>query len=334
MKYINITIFSLIALSAFNLHAGEFSKFSDLEESVKAKYEKAYKAQFKIRVSEGTRCTGSYISNEGHGLTASHCIKNCMSDSSSDLTRWPVEGLFNRYVVEPNGGMAMAMSESTHKVTAYNWSYPKECSAVIDGETKQIQVLAGTKGRLVEHMPIDVVFYFKQYYFITQEEIDIYKQKWLESFYDGWGMGADFAIFKLIDELEEPTDCLEVSKADRFSGEHYSLSYPGRTSISSRENNEDLYLSTGDVTLGNYFSSEVIAIEDPNHRYLNTDLWGSPGSSGASLQSVEDNTISGVWSAVVGRLGMSGDELKDGRFVSSKVIWQFAGEQLEKIRCE
>jgi len=318
MKYVSRIIQSAVLLLSINAYSGDFNKFSNLSEENKLKYDDAFNAQFKIKLSDDSRCTGTYISNEGHGLTAAHCVANCMTDPS-DLVHWPIEGLFERITVAANGAIATSLTESTHKVTAYSWSYPKMCTAVINGESKEIQILAGAKGRHSAHMPIDVVYYFKQYYFITDEEVEAYKVNWLETFFDGWGMGADFAIFKVLDDTDNTTDCLKISDANEFAGNHYSLSYPGKTSIESSEINEELYLSTGEVTQGNYFNSKVITVEDTEHRYLNSDLWGS---------------ISGVWSAVVGREGMSGNELKDGRFLSSKVIREFAGDVLKNVKCD
>ena len=326
-------IFSFIlVLFALTANAGEFIKFSRLSPTEQEKYQKAYDAKFKIRVSKGTRCTGTYISNQGHGLTASYCITECMNDSSK-LVHWPVEGTFDKLVMSSTGTIERKKIQSHHKVTAHPWSYPKVCTAVIDGNEKKIEVLAGTKGRHSEHMPIDVVFHFKQYYFVTDDEVDAYKDLWIESFYNGWGMGADFAIFKVIEDSPQKTSCLKISKDKEFTGHHYSLSYPGRTSIGSKEINTELYLSTGDVYQGNFYSSEFINIEDEEYLYLNSNLWGSPGSSGASLINLENQTISGVWSAVVGREGMGSDESKDGRFVSSKLIWKFADEVLNEIKC-
>ena len=302
---------------------GKFKKFSSLSSEEKAVYSKAHKAQFRIRVSEGPNCTGTYISNKGHGLTASHCIKRCMPwPSKLGLKSWPVEA------------NDIKGKHSRHKVSANPWLYPQICTAVIDGEEKTIEVIAGSKGMKSESMPIDVVFYFKQYYFIVQEEVDSFKDKWLSAFYNGWGMGGDYAIFKTLDQKsDEKTSCLSISKSETFGGEHYSLSYPGKTSLDAEELNSDLHLSVGGVYQGNYFNSEVIAINDVDQLYLNSNLWAYPGSSGASLVNPKDNSISGVLSAVVGREGIKGEELPDARFISSKLIRKQAGDVLKQISC-
>jgi|GEM_PF-5878000 len=322
----------LILVLASGLGASAFAKdtfvkFSDLNQAVQLKYEKAHKAQFKIRVSEGVRCTGTYISNNGHGLTAAHCIKNCMPwPSSQGLKKWSVD-----LDVHVPG---VKVKHSEIKVIANPWIYPQVCDAVIDGEKIKIKVLAGPKGRFEEQLPKSVVNFFKQYYWITDAEVNGYKAHWLDSFYKGWGMGGDFAIFKFIKPKEKKTSCLKISEADSFSGDHYVLSYPGKTSLNAKEKNDDLYLSKGDVHQGNYFGSEAIEINDTEYRYLNSNLWAFPGSSGASLVNPKDHSISGVLSAVVGEQGIKGSELPDARFVSAKLIREQAGEVLEKISCD
>lgn len=55
-----------------------FHKISDLSDKAQAKYQKAYDAQFKMTAHKSSRCTGTFISNEGHGLTAAHCVEGCM----------------------------------------------------------------------------------------------------------------------------------------------------------------------------------------------------------------------------------------------------------------
>jgi len=317
-----LTLLACTALSAEVLANENFKKFSDLSEVLKSKYSVAHQAQFKFKAGGGSRCTGTFISNEGHGLTAAHCVERCMPfPGARGLKHWGVDVLVDG-------------KKSKRKLTATTWSYPTLCEAEIDGTPTQIEILAGPKGRHFDTLPLDMVFRFKQDYWITDQEADAIKTHWMNSFHNGWGMGADFAIFKVVSSNSLKTSCLKLSDAEEFKGEHYTLSYPGRTSIGSKEVNEELYLSVGQVFQGNYYNSEVLPILDQNFRYLNSDLWASPGSSGASLVDEFYHTVAGVLSAAVGHEGITKDELPTARFVSTKVIREQAGSVLSQISCD
>lgn len=321
MKLI-LVFFSLIISASYSYGLERaFHKFSDLSDKAQSEYEKAYRAQFKITVHKGSRCTGTFISNEGHGITAAHCVESCMPiPTLEEIKKWPVD------VVLKDGKM------SRHAVSAYPWTYPKKCTAFIDGVEKEIEILSGPKGMLSNKVPFDIVRKFRQYLNLTSPETKAYKNLWSEAFRDDWGFGADFAIFKVLKTSK--TDCLQVSEKENFSGGHYVLSYPGKTSASDKKINHSLYLSTGVVYQGDYFNGGFMVLKDEEHRYLNSSIEAYPGSSGASLVSLFDDEISGVLSMTAGGLGPNGEEQGvSARFISAKKIREVAKDVLFDVTC-
>lgn len=321
---LNTMILGSVMLFSASLHANietrSFHKFSELSDKAQVKYNKAYKSQFKFIADKGSRCTGTFISNEGHGLTAAHCIESCMPIPNLDgVKKWPVSVLVND-------------KKSRLAVSAYTWSYPQKCKAVIDGVEKEIEILSGPKGMLTNKVPYDIIRHFRQYFNLTSQETQSYKSLWSEAFKSDWGFGADFTIFKVL--KGEKTNCLKISEREAFKGGHYTLSYPGKTSASDKKLNESLYLSTGVPYQADYFNSPFMSLKDDTNRYLNSSIEAYPGSSGSSLVNSANDEVSGVLSMTAGGLGPNGQEQGvSARFVSAKKIREVAKGVLSDVRC-
>lgn len=306
-------LFLVITLSFNSLcFARDFVKFNELSEAEQAEFKNTEKAVFKFDATGKNRCTATYISNEGHAITAHHCMKSkCL----------PIKGV-KKWTVFEDSKLPYA------NVTAYVNEYPSTCTALIDGVEREIEVLYGAKGELLEKNPAQAFKIFKGPGLApSSDDVQKFANTWKAAFLDGWGYGADFAIFKVKGLSPSNVDCVPLDTKNNSTefGKAYLLSYPGYLPGEDTLN-EELVLSTGVVASAKkYFKSEIFMISGHDGRYLKGDLIIYPSSSGASLINPNNGRIQGVLS-----VGIPG---RSSGFIGIKKIKEVVGAGLDQITC-
>jgi hypothetical protein len=292
----------------------EFLPLASVPNSEQTQYRKAESAVFMMTGENiPVRCTATYISNEGHAVTAFHCLRRCFPRDK--MKKWDSK-----------------VSKSTLAVSASLNDFPKKCEIKINGKDQEIEILHGPKGWLTEELPISVYETLWQYDALF-EVASNFKNTWLNAFQSGWGFGGDFAIFKV--KNSRPTDCLKLASSHdhRISKNHYyTLAYPGKMSAQSEEVNTKLVLSTGKIEDDYlYFRKTKLNFKPNQGNYFVTDIIVFGGSSGGAIIDYEKNQIRGVLS-----IGALHKEKKSttGRFISANRIYRLSNAFADSISCD
>jgi hypothetical protein len=130
-----------------------FVEWGKLSSAQKEMTRRAFNASTTFKLDGGVNCTGTFISNTGHLLTALHCVASCLQRGGaverSLALEEPVK--LERYRSTPNGPI------KTRKVYAYKFSVDDErlsandliCPGLLGNQRQDFKiVLAGGKGWL------------------------------------------------------------------------------------------------------------------------------------------------------------------------------------------
>lgn len=150
----------------------------------------------KITDSFGS-CTGNRISNDGHILTARHCLNACLVSKG--------------YVEEIN--IYPEMGWRSPKLYKSKLDENSFCKVAIDGKEQMVQVLAASEA-----------------FMVPSEQSSLYnmdKELYFEYLNSGYFHNGDFAIIK---SSEKTADCFQMSLSPAEPGAPVSYSgYPGAT---------------------------------------------------------------------------------------------------------
>lgn len=258
-------------------------------------------------------CTHTWVSNQGHMLTALHCIRSCIEQSKFE--RFKNEQGFEQYKLIKNekGEEGYVETGLLRKIKVPNTvdSYGVDPYVVyevdeeklknvvcLDGQAKglQMRILAlGAKGWIPEY---DIPGFSKAYSEIYQE----YRKKGFVGIQDI----GDFALVQ-VEKIPDtsvqngnkffsyPPNCLKMRKDQVKTGEKvWNLSYPAFTRKDGSESSYDPRVSGG-VVFSKWkhprYSPENLKVLDDRFLYASTDIEG--GSSGSSLLD-EKGDIAGV----------------------------------------
>ncbi len=214
----------------------------------------------KIKTSFG-HCTGTRVSNQGHILTARHCLNACLiqSDSIRAEALFPEEGWRS-----PN---------------LYHFTDERDvhCEAEINGVPKVFEVLAASTGFMTPS---------------EQGSLSLYASELHQRFLDsGYFHNGDFALIKVAEF--ESSRCLQVSDQElSLSAPVHYFGYPGDSSGRPERRNSDgesFYQGEGEVISSILENPCIKGSEEALiNRYDRDELILStvdilPGASGSSL---------------------------------------------------
>jgi hypothetical protein len=210
--------------------ARKLTPYSKLPQNVQTKYRQAATASFHYKLNPGIACTGTFISDKGHFLTALHCIAGCLAKHRAiDRTLAADEP-----VQTPSGRKLLT---SLMTVNEDKLDEGIECPGVIGNKSVVAKViLTGGKGWL---SPKESVTAF------AKENPDDY-EKLLS---DGYEHGYDFAILQT--ELPETASCLKLAEAAPKVGEAlHTISYACMSRANETYNGTTALFTTGERTKG------------------------------------------------------------------------------------
>jgi hypothetical protein len=224
----------------------------------------------KIEASGGT-CTGTYISDEGHILTARHCIHGCL--------------------------IAQGFVQETPLFPEYGWRSPKlyqqnrvaHCPVQLDGQEVEVQVLSSGPGFMIPSEQASLALYDREIH-----------QNFLEQ---GFLHNGDYALLK-VDSLPRNKKCRSMARQPILNGDpvHY-FGYPSASTGRPQGRNSDgnqLMLAHGEV-IPSILQNSCIS-PDTNQAGRLTQTYDRPeiilstvdilpGSSGSSLLNEQGQVV-------------------------------------------
>ena len=315
INILHFTLFTItFCITSSHAHS-KLTPFTELPEVEQKRLKKLRRASFALDF-KNKKCSGTYISNEGHLITANHCLGGCLEnelvkqgfdprlDNEKNLIYHVAENNnnissynqndFRNYLIKSNRSddkLKYIQTKSTTQSLA-----GLKCRARINGEEVILSSVAGGNG--------DV------YPFLYDKRLDSsppLKTLWRDYNISGHGAGGDFSVLKV---EKENTPCLQLSMQDARNGEKLeTLSSTLRRGYmhTSERNGQLIFYSSGNEAtdlLRKYRSG--IDFYPFRHAYLDGDY----GSSGSSVVG-EDGEIKGI---LIQALDIKEDGEKDYTF--------------------
>lgn len=208
----------------------KLTPYKSLSAGEKSKYERAASASFHYKLNPGISCTGTFISDKGHFLTALHCVAACLARHKA-LTR-------SRAADEPiltSSGRKLYPSLVT--VNEDRLDEGIECPGTIGTNNIQAKiVLTGGKGWF---SPKEAVTEFAKH---NPEDYE----KLLS---DGYEHGYDFAILQT--DLPKSAGCLSLAESAPKVGERlHTISYACLNRPNGSFDGRTALLTSGERTQG------------------------------------------------------------------------------------
>jgi hypothetical protein len=275
-----VTVF--VILSSFYARADipSFTAWEDLKSDQQASLSLIRKATFAFDMA-GNVCSGTFISNTGHLITADHCRIACAQGNEANM----------RWHTMPDANGTNVFDESTYEKIVASTGVDRsfvtqkdeivlqgtQCKANINGKEVNLTYVGGGQGALLP-------------FFLKDLKATELTPEWTEFVSNGYGPGGDFAVFKA--DIES-SPCLQLSTISARPGEHLRvLSAPalkGYTYENERKG-QTAFFSEGAE------SSALRAARRPDLPltvFRHAELAAETGSSGSGIIG-EDGTIKGV----------------------------------------
>ncbi|MGE3973166.1 MAG: hypothetical protein AB7F59_01420, partial [Bdellovibrionales bacterium] len=164
----------------------EFIKLeSEHQKRAKSIFEASFSADF-----PNMNCTGTFISNEGHFLTADHCIQSCFKFGDNDFEKYVEYEAIRGPNLEFGQQQWLSLRSFKNEVVTDKIL----CELEVNGEKKKARLIAAGKGAVQPFSPL----YLKEL---------LPKYKEYESKGIGWP-SSDFAVLQLIEKPQTP--CLHM----------------------------------------------------------------------------------------------------------------------------
>jgi len=175
---------------------------------------------------KGMNCTGTYISNEGHFITADHCIQGCF-DLGEDWLDYVEYKDFedSNFKTRPRGNEYFVFKRfRTEKIRDNLF-----CKVKVNGKEEVANLIVAGKGRLYPYYPKSL-------------KSKLLKEKYNEFQLKGVWAASDFAILQLISKPR--TECLPLGDREPMINEKLkTISYTCISTPSKPNNN------SGDIPL-------------------------------------------------------------------------------------
>ena len=260
---------------------------------------KLRESTFALDFEAGLMCTGTFISSDGHILTAEHCFRTCLNRALEEQRAINTKNYFeaklryhNSIAIEKKNGYSMAEFENLvisrnarpdQSIQTYEYDPTLyrglKCTAKINGQFEQLTFVGGGSGSLFPFFSDE-----KKSHELTGNLL----QLWQEKVSEGFGPGGDFGVWK-IDRKNTP--CISLSEVNAKPGEHLqTLSQTCRDGYTINRQGQMAFFSSGtDQTneLSNYRPHLTIS------PYRHTTIESDNCSSG-SVVIGEDGSIKGV----------------------------------------
>lgn len=310
-----------------SLKGAPMARFDDLPTEKKNELKLAREATFSIQKPTG--CTGTFISNDGHFITAHHCIKRCLR-FGADWQQYLRHTSYKDANFPAHGGRAMSPHGSQPEYfTLREWMVEKiqekiVCHIAINGrQQEEAKLIALGKGELWP-------------YFRSQLRSPMLNEQYKSLTKLGFGGASDFAILQL--KSHRRTNCLNFASQRPVINEAvHTLSFP-RSDPSEVENfgGKTLIYSSGK-------NIQVLALSEPcflgkqdlDEGTFLTSLEVNSQSSGSSVLN-KHNEIVGITAAALTQTDPSSGEilLVTARIVAIEQIKAQAAEALKNISCD
>lgn len=304
-------LFFIFFISTVALAETRLTPWDELSQVEQARLASARKASFALDF-KGSNCSGTYISSEGHILTAAHCVESCIYDAlmekGFDMYADSEKNLVYHVDTGPEGIKSYPLAEYRQLLIStdtndddlkyiqtkhYNTEIFKglKCNARIDGEEVELSYVGGGVGELFP-------FLYKEKYIQTPA----LKSLWKKFNSMGLGSGGDFSVLKV---KKTNTACLEFSSNDPRPSE--KLEALSSTLRDGYRYEDERLGQTIFHTVGMEETNELHKYRpDLDYPFIHAYLYGDYGSSGSSAFG-EDGTVKGV---LVQSLGVA----KDGKY--------------------
>ncbi len=227
-------------------------------------------------------CSGTFISNTGHIITARHCLDDCADASTTINMLWHTKGpdgqMTNFTQAQFADHLARGGSNQFFSSMIADRSLKgTTCEARINGKLVKLVYLGGGRGPLWPFSPDK----------LPSKDLE---PGWLQFVSQGYGPGGDFAVFKA--DISS-TPCLPLSKTSVKLGEQLRvLSATMEIGYSSKEERlgQTAFFSEGPESSARRGAERS---DLPLRVFRHGEFQCESGSSGSSVIG-EDDTIKGI----------------------------------------
>ncbi|MCM2322367.1 MAG: trypsin-like peptidase domain-containing protein [Oligoflexia bacterium] len=251
------------------------TEWNSLPDELRQELEPLKASTFALDFEEGMNCTGTFVSNSGHIITAGHCFDRC---------QW---GQLSRRGLEPDEIVSASLRNHDNKRWVQSLEFDTAifgsftCKVKINGKPEEITYLGGGRGELYP-------FFSGQ---LKKDGVyDTTIETWRTLVSQGYGAGGDFGLFKL---ERKDTPCRKLSDSSVLPGERlHVLSHTCIDGYGSRHarNGQMTFYSRGiedTRNLSRFYPD--LSIEPYRHSTIHAESC----SSGSSVIG-EDGTIKGI----------------------------------------
>ncbi len=298
-----ITFFGLLTISssvyATNALELPLTEWLSLSGQQQSELSQLRQATFALDFKEGTLCTGTYISENGHLITAEHCFRSCLYTalkekglSSEDISYsttyhlLSASGQITSYKARTYENLIEAKKVSSSAPSIQTFDYDVSllkglrCQAKINGEDVELRFLGGGAGRLFP-------FFAEKTETRPALSADLIPA-WQKFVSSGYGPGGDFGVFQV---NKSNTPCFEMSSKDAFKSEKIkTLSQTCRDSNRNQRFGQFAFFTSGyekTAELATY--RPLLSVSPFKHATIESDNC----SSGSSVIG-EDDSIKGI----------------------------------------
>ena len=285
----------------------EMKRWKDLQQTKKDKFKNFRKATFAFdnvdaKGQRGYSCSGTYISNTGHILTALHCVRSCIWDSLEKEKKeaginWLDYYYDNNYHHSVEGvSKSLNFAEQDHEndpnylrsvqISTFDL-FPNEfrglkCNMFIDKQLVEVELLGAGAGHLWPFFSSKID---------DNKELDL----WRSFVKKGYGASGDFAILREINPKEN-TPCISITDKKMNEDEKlYTLSSTCTREYSNQDRDgSKIYFDSGKEATAKFSSYNSINVPQ---MFIST-INGENCSSGSAFVD-ESGNIKGVMVQVV-----------------------------------
>ena len=214
--------FLLITLLAAAAQANDptFREVNALQAPERQRLAPVLDAAFHFRLDAGVDCTGTFISNTGHFITARHCITGCLLKTGVIEKEMAISDPTDQVkVILGRDGIWRVRDLYTYKMTV-------EEDRVADGDVN----CPGTLG--AKHVDFKVILSGGRGWLVPSKTLASFSKKYPEEYSalldDGYEHSGDFAVLQVMDgNKASASKCLALSRTGPLRGQALeAVSYP------------------------------------------------------------------------------------------------------------